>query len=129
MLRTLVKSKIHRATVTEADLHYVGSLSIDEALMEAADILEYEWVHVWNLNNGERLETYAIKAPRHSGKICANGAAARLLHTGDKVIIASSGQLSTEEIKTFKPKIVFVDDGNRVDKVLDFVESGMRYEG
>ena len=128
MLRTLVKSKIHRATITEANLNYVGSLSIDEALLEASDIVEYEWVHVWNLNNGERLETYAIKAPRHSGKICANGAAARLLHTGDKVIIASSAQVSPEEIKTFKPKVVLVDDENRINTVLDFVESGMLYE-
>lgn len=128
MLRTLVKSKIHRATVTEANLNYVGSISVDEALLEAADIVEYEWVHVWNLNNGERIETYAIKAPRHSGKICANGAAARLLHTGDKVIIASSAQLTPEEIKTFKPKVVLVDDENRINTVLDFVESGMLYE-
>lgn len=128
MLRSLVKSKVHRATVTEADLNYVGSITIDEALMEAADIVQYEWVHVWNLNNGERLETYAIKGKRHSGEICANGAAARLLHVGDKVIIASSAMLTPDELRDFKPKMVFVDEENRVDKVLDFIESGMLYE-
>ncbi len=128
MLRSLVKSKIHRATITEANLNYVGSITIDEALMEAADIIQYEWVHVWNLNNGGRLETYAIKGKRHSGEICANGAAARLLHAGDKVIIASSAMLSPDELRNFKPKIVLVDDENRIEKVLDFVESGMLYE-
>jgi len=109
----MCKSKIHRATVTHADLHYEGSISIDVDLLEAADILPYEKVSVWNVNNGKRFETYAIKGQRGSGVICTNGAAARLVSKGDLIIIASFVQMEDEQARTFKPKMVFVDSNNR----------------
>lgn len=113
MYRTMMKSKIHRATVTEANLNYIGSITIDESLMEAADLLENEKVQIVNNNNGARLETYVIPGPRGSGVICLNGAAARLVQPGDNVIIISYAQMSVEELKTHKPTVVFVDENNR----------------
>ena len=105
----ILKSKIHRVTVTQANLDYIGSITIDEALMEAANILPNEKVQVVNNNNGERIETYAIKGERGSGVICLNGAAARKACPGDVVIIMSYGFMSYEEAKTFKPSVVFPD--------------------
>lgn len=114
MRRFILKSKIHCATVTEANLNYIGSLTIDETLMEEAEILPYEKVEVWNLNNGARVDTYAIPGERNSGTICANGAAARVLHPGDKIIIATFAEFDEEELKNFQPKIIFVDEKNKV---------------
>jgi len=113
MLRTLFRSKIHRATVTEAHLNYVGSLTVDTHLLELADILPYEQVHVVNINNGNRLVTYAIPGPRDSGVICLNGAAARKGQPGDLIIIIAYGQFDSQELKDFHPKVVHVDAGNR----------------
>ncbi|MFB5675595.1 aspartate 1-decarboxylase [Paenibacillus terreus] len=113
MFRTMMKSKIHRATVTEANLNYVGSITIDESLMEAADLLENEKVQIVNNNNGARLETYVIPGPRGSGVICLNGAAARLVQPGDTVIIISYAAMTNEEAKAYKPTVVFVDGENR----------------
>lgn len=113
MFRTMMKSKIHRATVTEANLNYVGSITIDEDLMEAADLLENEKVQVVDNNNGARLETYVIPGPRGSGVICLNGAAARLVQPGDTVIIMSYAMMSDEEIRNHKPRVVFVNESNR----------------
>ncbi len=106
----VVKSKIHRVTVTGADLHYIGSITIDEALLEAANMIEGEKVSIVNINNGERFETYAIPGPRNSGEICLNGPAARKVHKGDIVIIISYGILEFEEAKKFKPAIVFPNE-------------------
>lgn len=105
----LVKSKIHRVTVTEANLQYVGSVTIDEDLMDAANLIEYEKVQVVNIHNGERLETYVIKGQRGSGVICLNGPAARKAAVGDIVIILAYAAMTPEEAKTFKPRIVFPD--------------------
>ncbi|AET61367.1 MULTISPECIES: aspartate 1-decarboxylase [Paenibacillus] len=113
MFRTMMKSKIHRATVTEANLNYVGSITIDEDLMETSDLLENEKVQIVNNNNGARLETYVIPGPRGSGVICLNGAAARLVQPGDTVIIISYASMSNEEAKTYKPTVVFVDEHNK----------------
>lgn len=112
MYRTMMKSKIHRATVTEANLNYIGSITIDEDLMEAADLLENEKVQIVNNNNGARLETYVIPGPRGSGVICLNGAAARLVQPGDNVIIISYAQMSAEELRSHKPTVVFVGENN-----------------
>jgi aspartate 1-decarboxylase len=106
----VVKSKIHRVTVTGADLNYIGSITIDEALMEASNILEGEKVAIVNINNGERLETYAIKGNRNSGDITLNGPAARRVQKGDVIIIISYGTLDFEEAKTFKPTLVFPNE-------------------
>ncbi|MFD1885050.1 aspartate 1-decarboxylase [Paenibacillus wenxiniae] len=114
MFRTMMKSKIHRATVTEANLNYVGSITIDEDLMDAADLLENEKVQIVNNNNGARLETYVITGPRGSGVICLNGAAARLVQPGDNVIIISYAVLDNAEAKEHRPTVVFVDDANKV---------------
>ncbi len=117
MFRTMLKSKIHRAKVTEADLNYVGSITIDEALMEAADLLPYEKVQIVNNNNGERFETYVIKGPRNSGVICLNGAAARLAQRGDRVIILSYAAMDSRQAATYKPKVIFVDENNRIYEI------------
>ena len=109
---TLMKSKIHRVKVTQAELNYVGSITIDEDLMDAAGIIENEQVHIVNNNNGERIVTYVIKGARKSGMICLNGAAARRVQIGDIIIIISYGSMSQEEAKTFKPLIVFPDHNN-----------------
>ena len=114
MRRTLFKSKIHRATVTHADLDYEGSVSIDEDLLEAAGIWEYEAVHVWNITRGTRLQTYAIKGERGSGVVCINGAAAHLNRPGDLVILATFADLEESEARAFKPTVVLVDRQNRI---------------
>ncbi len=114
MYRTMLKSKIHRATVTQSDLHYVGSLTIDEELMAAADLLPGEQVHVVDINNGNRLETYVIAGPAGSGIIGINGAAARLVSPGDLVIIIGYGGVPDSECQHLKPRIVFVDGENRI---------------
>jgi aspartate 1-decarboxylase len=114
MDRKMLKSKIHRATITGADLHYEGSITIDLDLMEAADIIPYEAVCVWDVNNGSRLETYAIGGERGSGVICLNGAAARMVAPHDLVIIASFVSMSNSEAQLHEPKLVFVDDRNRM---------------
>jgi aspartate 1-decarboxylase len=114
MRRSLFKSKIHRATVTDADLEYEGSVTIDDQLMRAADILPYERVHIWNVTNGARLETYALAGPTGSGVICINGAAARLAHPGDRVIIATFAEVEEAEAKGWKPIVVRVDERNRM---------------
>lgn len=113
-MRTMMKSKIHRATVTQADLHYVGSISIDRDLMDAADLLEGEQVAIVDITNGARLETYAIPAPRGSGIIGINGAAARLVHEGDLVIIISYAAMEDARARVFKPAVVHVDADNRI---------------
>jgi len=114
MFRNVFKSKLHRATVTEANLNYVGSITIDEDLMDAADILVNEKVQVVNNNNGARLETYVIPGERGSGVICLNGAAARLVQTGDKVIIMTYAIIEDKEARDFKPTVVVLDDNNRI---------------
>ena len=116
MYRTMCKSKIHRATVTGADLNYVGSITIDPVLMEAADLLEYEQVAVVNVNNGARFETYVIPGVPGDGEICLNGAAARLAHPGDKVIVISYAQYTEAEMETYRPVFIFVDDQNRISR-------------
>jgi aspartate 1-decarboxylase len=113
MRRTFFKSKIHRATVTHADLDYEGSVTIDRDLMDAAGIWEYEAVHVWNVTRGTRLQTYAIEGERGSGVICINGAAAHLNKPGDVVILATFAELEESEARTFKPTVVLVDGRNR----------------
>jgi aspartate 1-decarboxylase len=110
----VLKSKIHRAVVTEANINYVGSITIDQDLMDASNIIEFEKVQVVNINNGERLETYVIKGKRGSGIICLNGAAARKAIVGDIVIIISFAQMDFEEAKKFKPSLVFPDKNNRI---------------
>ena len=113
MLRTMLQAKLHRVRVTEADLHYEGSATIDAELLAAADILPYERVDIWNVTNGERFSTYAIKGERGSGMISLNGAAARKAQKGDLVIIAAYGMVEDKELKSFKPKLVFVDEQNK----------------
>lgn len=114
MFRTILKSKIHRARVTEADLHYQGSITIDADLMELADILPYEQVQVVDVTNGARLETYAIPGEAGSGIVCLNGAAAHLIHKDDIVIVISYATMSEDELADYMPKVVFVDEGNRL---------------
>jgi aspartate 1-decarboxylase len=114
MIRTMMKSKIHRATVTQADLHYVGSVTIDEDLLEAANLLPGELVHIVDIDNGARLETYTIAGERGSGVIGINGAAARLVHPGDLVIVIAYGQLEDAEARAFRPNVVFVDADNAI---------------
>ncbi len=113
-MRTMLRGKIHRATVTEANVDYEGSITIDKDLMEAADMLPYEQVHVLDVDNGSRLETYIIEGERGSGVICINGAAARLVHEGDKVIIISYQTVSDADAPHVDPAVVFVDEKNRV---------------
>ena len=114
MLRTMLKGKIHRATVTQADLHYVGSVTVDEDLLDAADLLPGEQVAIVDITNGARLETYVIPGERGSGVIGINGAAARLVHPGDLVILIAYGMMDDAEARTFQPKVVFVDADNKV---------------
>ena len=114
MYRTMLKSKIHRATVTQADLHYVGSVTVDEDLMDAADLLAGEQVAIVDVTNGARLETYVIAGERGSGVIGINGAAARLVHPGDLVILIAYGQMDDAEARRYVPRVVFVDADNRV---------------
>lgn len=114
MLRTMLKSKIHRATVTQADLHYVGSVTVDAGLLEAADLLPGEQVAIVDVSNGARLETYVIPGERGSGVVGINGAAAHLVHPGDIVILIGYGQLDDAAARTFRPRVVHVDRANRI---------------
>ena len=110
----VLKSKIHRATITQADLHYIGSITLDEDLMDAANLVEFKKVQVLNINNGERLDTYVIKGERGTGQISLNGAAARKAVPGDLIIIASYASIDFSEAKTFKPKVIFPDGDNKI---------------
>ena len=122
MQRVMLKSKIHRATVTDCDLHYVGSITIDRDLLEAADILEYEQVHVVDVDNGARFETYTIPGQRGSGAMCVNGAAARLVHRGDTIIVISYGSYDKADLERYEPRVVHVEaQTNRIITVDDEV--------
>lgn len=110
----MLKSKIHRATITGSDLHYVGSITIDQDLLDAADIREHEQVHVVDVDNGARFETYTISGERGSGEICVNGAAARLVHTGDTIIVISYAEYSEEELESYVPRVVHVNKSNEI---------------
>lgn len=114
MRRTMLKSKIHRVTVTDADLHYVGSITLDPLLMEAADILHHERVEVYNITGGERFATYAIPGERGAGEVCINGAAAHHARPGDLVILASYADVEDDEARSLEPRVVFVDEENRI---------------
>ena len=122
MNRTMLKCKIHRATVTDAVLHYEGSITIDEALMEAAGLIDYEQVHIYNIDNGNRFSTYVIRGERDSGVICMNGAAARKVSKGDLIIIANYAAYDEKELANFRPKLVYVDGKNRITSVKREVE-------
>lgn len=128
MVLEMLMGKIHRATVTEAELDYVGSVTIDPALLELSGILEYQKVTVVDINNGSRIETYVIAGERGSGIVCLNGAAARSVAVGDKVIIMAYASLTEEELKSFSPKVVFVDEANRPVRVTSYERHG-RMEG
>jgi aspartate 1-decarboxylase len=123
MMRTMLKCKIHRATVTDAQLHYEGSVTVDRTLMDAAGLAEYEQVHIWNVDNGNRFTTYAIEGPADSGVICLNGAAARQVSKGDLVIIAAFGACDEKELANFHPTLVYVDGKNRITDVKRKIES------
>jgi aspartate 1-decarboxylase len=114
MIRTMLKSKIHRARITGSDLHYVGSITIDRDLLEAADIREHELVHVLDIDNGARFETYTIAAEPHSGEMRINGAAARLVHTGDTIIVVSYAGYDEDELDAYEPRVVHVDADNAI---------------
>ena len=120
----MLKAKIHRATVTQAELDYVGSITVDRDLLEASGILEYEKVQIVDINNGSRFETYTIAGERGSGVICLNGAAARCVSTGDKIIIMAYCTLTPDEAKTHTPKVVFVDKKNAVSQITDYEKHG-----
>ncbi len=124
MILTMLKGKIHRATVIQAELDYVGSITVDEALMEAAGIREYEQVQIVDVNNGQRFETYVIAGERGSGMICLNGAAARMVQTGDKVIIMCYAGMTPEEAERFEPKVVFVDEENHIKRATCYEKHG-----
>jgi aspartate 1-decarboxylase len=121
MFRTLLKSKIHRVAVTDCELHYEGSCAIDENLLEAANISENEQIHIWNIDNGERFVTYAIRGERGSGLISVNGSAARRAAVGDLLIIAAFAQVHEDHVSGFSPKLVFVDEANRIKGQRDHV--------
>lgn len=114
MRRQIFKSKLHRATVTHADVEYEGSVTIDADLLEAADIRPYEAVHIWNVTNGSRLVTYALEGPRGSRIVCINGAAAHLARPGDKVIVATFAEMEEHELENFEPTVVLLGEGNRI---------------
>lgn len=124
MTLEMLKGKIHRATVTQAELDYVGSITIDENLLETSGILEYEKVQIVDVNNGNRFETYTIAGERGTGVICLNGAAARCVSVGDKIIIMAYAQVDAKEAKEFKPKVVFVDDNNKASRVTNYEKHG-----
>ena len=124
----MLKSKIHRATVTQADVDYVGSITIDEELMINSGILEYEKVQVADVENGNRFDTYVIAGDKGSGVICVNGAAAHKVNIGDKVIIMSYAQMSEEEAKNNPPKVVFVDDDNKITRVTNYEKHGALFD-
>ncbi len=121
---TMLKGKIHRATVTQAELDYVGSITVDTALLKASGILEYEKVQIVDINNGARFETYTIAGEENSGVICLNGAAARCVQTGDKIIIMAYCNMDSEEAKTHKPTVVFVDENNKVSQISEYEKHG-----
>lgn len=121
----MLKGKIHRATVVQAELDYVGSITVDTDLLEAAGILEYEKVQIVDVNNGSRFETYTIAGEAGSGMICLNGAAARCVSTGDKIIIMSYASMTPDEAKQFSPKVVFVDDDNKISRVTNYEKHGL----
>ena len=121
MNRTMLKSKIHRCRITDSDLHYVGSITVDEDLLDAADMREFEQVHVVDVDNGARFETYTIAGQRGSGEIKVNGAAARLVHTGDTVIVISYASYSEQELASYEPRVVHVDADNSIVTVDDAV--------
>lgn len=124
MTLEMLKSKIHRATVTQSALDYIGSITVDEALMEAAGLTEYEKVEIADVDNGARFSTYVICGEANSGIICLNGAAARMVSTGDKVIIMSYAQMTPEEIKKNPPKVVFVNDDNTISRITRYEKHG-----
>ena len=128
MIMTMLKGKIHRATVVQAELDYEGSITIDEALMEASGICEYEQVQIVDVNNGQRFETYVIAGERNSGMICLNGAAARMVQVGDKIIIMCYAGMSPEEMSEYAPKVVFVDDENKVKRITRYEKHGLLSE-
>ena len=124
MTITMLKAKIHRATVTQAELDYVGSITVDMDLLEQAGILEYEKVQIVDVNNGSRFETYTIAGERGSGVMCLNGAAARLVQTGDKIILMAYEQVTPEEESELRPTVLFVDEKNKVTKVTNYEKHG-----
>ena len=124
----MLKSKIHRATVVQSELDYVGSITVDEDLMDASGIYEYEKVQIADVNNGNRFETYVIAEERGSGMICLNGAAAHMVSLGDKIIIMSYAQMEPSEIKDNKPKVVFVDDENKITRVTNYEKHGKLFD-
>lgn len=124
MTISVLKSKIHRATVTEADLNYVGSITVDEDLLDKSGITEYQKVQIVDINNGERFETYTIAGERGSGIICLNGAAARCVQKGDKIIIMAYADMTPEEAKEHSPVVLFVDDDNKISKITDYEKHG-----
>ena len=124
MYITMLKSKIHRVSVTQSELNYVGSITIDKALMDAAGLVEYEKVQVVDIDNGARLETYVIAGERNSGCICLNGAAARCVQVGDKVIIMAYAQMQPNELEFHCPKVVFVNDKNEIKEIVDCENHG-----
>ena len=124
----MLKGKIHRATVVQAELDYVGSITIDEALMEASGISEYEQVQIVDVNNGQRFETYVIAGERNSGMICLNGAAARMVQVGDKIIIMCYCGMSPDEMEGYAPKVVFVDEENKVSRITRYEKHGLLSE-
>lgn len=125
MLINMLKGKIHRATVVQAELNYVGSITVDPVLMEAAGILEYEYVQIVDVENGNRFETYTIAGEPNSGMICLNGAAARQVAVGDHIIIMAYAQMTPEEAKEHKPNVVFVDDENTIKQVSNYEKYGV----
>lgn len=124
MKLTMLKGKIHRATVRQAELDYVGSITVDPELMEAAGILEYEKVAIVDINNGSRFETYTIAGEPGSGMICLNGAAARCVSQGDKIIIMCYAEMTPKEAEEYKPKVVFVDDNNKITRLTSYEKHG-----
>lgn len=125
MVVEMLKGKIHRATVVQAELDYVGSITVDQDLLDASGILEYEKVQIVDVNNGNRFETYTIAGERGSGMICLNGAAARCVSTGDKVIIMCYAQMTEDEAKEHHPKVVFVDDDNKPVRITNYEKHGL----
>ena len=125
MLISMLKGKIHRATVVQAELDYVGSITVDQDLLDAAGILEYEMVHVVDINNGNRFETYTIAGERGSGLICLNGAAARCVQVKDKIIIMAYAQMTPEEAKMHSPSVLFVDDHNKIIQKTNYEKHGL----
>lgn len=121
---TMLKGKLHRATVTEADLNYVGSITVDRDLLEAAGIFEYEKVQIVDVNNGNRFETYTIAGEPGSGIICLNGAAARCVQTGDKIIIMAYAELEVDEVADHKPTVVFLEEGNQIGQITSYEKHG-----